>query len=151
MNFVKRGLETVLWEIDVKLYMSGTPRFLLGLRLRSPLSARGGHSPSPTSVSIKANLIDRHCGSNLALVGVQHKKSVGGGLAGYWDQLNILAILPPAIGVFYSTLDFLHHKPGNIQGPFTSIPESHRSCLYSNAPLSIPGVFVIRINNEDPL
>ncbi|PWY68875.1 hypothetical protein BO83DRAFT_449035, partial [Aspergillus eucalypticola CBS 122712] len=60
------------------------------------------------------------------------------------ESTNILAILPPAIGVFYSTLDFLHH-PGNIQGPFTSIPESHRSCLQSNAPLSIPGVFVIRI------
>lgn len=38
MNFVKRGLETVLWENDVKLYMSGTPRFLLArsARLKFP-------------------------------------------------------------------------------------------------------------------
>ena len=79
------------------------------LKYLAPLHACPQLPPPAILRFSKANLIDRHCGSNLALVGVQHKKCVGGGLAGYWDQLNILAILPPAIGVFYSTLDFLHH------------------------------------------
>ncbi|CAK38207.1 hypothetical protein An03g02390 [Aspergillus niger] len=148
MNFSGRVWEAILWAKNVKLYIPGPPRFLLAGSVRPPLRARGGHSPSPTRISIyhplrtllfgKAKLIDRHCGSEFTTVRVQHKKWAGVGSARLRNQVKVLATLPTAIGVLYST-------PRDIQETLPSIPESLRSCVYSNAPLFIPGVFVTRI------
>lgn len=62
------------------------------------------YHPLRTLLFGKAKLIDRHCGSEFTTVRVQHKKWAGVGSARLRNQVKVLATLPTAIGVLYSTL-----------------------------------------------